>query len=204
MPAGEGAYYEPDSRIVCIRRSSVYSKCYIHIFVTDCSTTMDLQDILAIRKWASLESTVCGIDTSAFEGRSLYRVSSTLFLSLSKVRIDHASAAVGPYVTGVLWAPDRSAARRAMDLAIEEDLGIQASPPTEMLPPHSSSEYVEILAGLKKMGAKVCQETASYRIAIDGIFVHRSIETERYTFYFRSPKDDRYEQPFAILCKLPT
>lgn len=181
------------------------SKCYIHISVTDCQTTMDLQDILAIEKWASLESTICGIDAHAFEGRSLYRVGSTLFLCLSKVRIGGPRVdEVGPFVTGVLWAPDLSAARRAMDLAIEEDLGMQAGPPIEMLPPGSAPEYLEILAGLKKLGAKVCQETASYRIAVDGIFVHRSIETERYKFYFRSHTDERHEQPFAILCKLST
>ena len=44
-------------------------------------------------------------------------------------------------------------------------------------------------------------ESAIYRTAKDGKFVHRKIETKEFIYYFRSPKNDMSEKPFAILYK---
>ncbi|WP_139260451.1 hypothetical protein [Duganella sacchari] len=70
------------------------------------------------------------------------------------------------------------------------------------LPGTAHPEYGSIFSELKQVSPKVCQESASYRIAIDGKFVHRTIERENCIFYFRGAAHDDEEPPYAVLYKL--
>jgi len=87
-------------------------------------------------------------------------------------------------------------------LAIECDGGRRAEPPGDFLPPGSRAAYGEIVAALQSTKASPCHERAEYRIAVDGKFVHRVIETDAYTYYFRHLRDDQHEPPYAILVRL--
>lgn len=46
-------------------------------------------------------------------------------------------------------------------------------------------------------------ESATYRVAKDGAFVHRNISAAPYTFFFRSRKDDDDDRCYAIEYRLP-
>ena len=163
---------------------------------------MDFVDILSIKKWTPMAEVVGVRDDSAFLGKALYKIQNCQYLQLSQFKgPNFFKDDTAPYVTGVYLISDDGAARRLTALAIEEDSGGSLVLPREVLPESSVAEYGSILMGLKRMKA-VCQETAAYRIAIDGKFVHRTIETDRYVFYFRGNADDDLERPYAVLCKL--
>ncbi|MBN6207493.1 hypothetical protein JYK21_13545 [Ralstonia pickettii] len=165
--------------------------------------SMEIERLITLEKGASLADVVGHIDPMAFLGKSLYRVGEGVYLQASQFKdlaLTHNPNA--PFVTGVLFTPDDGAARRISVLAIEEDQGAPLMAPPGVLPEGSACSYAAILAALKRAEPKVCLETASYRIATDGKFVHRTIETELYTFYFRASKHSDLEQPYALLYKL--
>lgn len=163
----------------------------------------DLEKILSLVKWTPLRNVVGAVDPSAFIDRCLYKLGDGLYLNVTSIKPgapkDDPSA---PYVVGVYCAPDDGAAKRAIVLMIEEDHGAVLNAPSAFLPPGASARYGSIRIALKKMAPKVFLETAGYRIAKDGAFVHRMIETERFAFFFRQPKYDDHEPPYAILRKL--
>lgn len=164
---------------------------------------MKIENLLSLKKWTPLSKVVNKCSAENYIGKSLYRIDENLYLSLTQFRLDGVEdGSVGPYVVGIICAPDDGAAKRTTMLAIEDDAGRNCDCPIELLPPNSQPAYGEILQGLRRMRPKVCQEAASYRIASDGKFVHRTIETERFTYYFRSANDDPSESPYAILYKL--
>lgn len=163
---------------------------------------MNLDDLLALKKGTPLETAVECVDPSAFLGKSLYRLGDGIYFYLSPFRSGNLGVdPAAPFLTGVFCMPDDGAAKRVTALEIEADHGTLLYPPKSFLPVESAPEYGAILTGLKKMKPKVCQETASYRIASDGLFVHRTIETERFTYYFRHADHDNHEPPYAILYK---
>jgi hypothetical protein len=161
---------------------------------------MGLDSLMSLKKLTPLSDAVGKIDTAAFLGKSLYRIDSGIYLYLTKFGGGGANTE-GPFLSGIFCAPDDRAMLRAAAMNIEEDSGSLLSPPAEFLPAKVPPEYGAILTWLKNMRPNVCQESASYRIADDGLFVHRTIETERFTFYFRSANDDDHEPPYAILYK---
>lgn len=164
---------------------------------------MKLQNLLTTKKWTSLVDVLGGIREESFVGASLYRVDDSIYLFLSKFKLENSKEeSVGPFVSGILFAPDDGAAKRVSMSMIEEDLGRHLLPPALLYLRASEFRYSDILSNLKGTHPKVCQESASYRIATDGQFIHRKIETESYTYYFRSMLDDPNEPPYAILKKL--
>jgi hypothetical protein len=107
-----------------------------------------------------------------------------------------------PFAIGVLCVPDAGAARRVSALAIEEDSGAPLALPADFLPEGATPQYGAILAGLRRMQCRACLESATYRIATDGRFIHRTIETERNKYFFRTAAHDEQEPPYAVLYKL--
>ena len=108
----------------------------------------------------------------------------------------------GPFVSALLWACDCTAALRAIEMKIEADVGVQRSPPDEVLPCAGMLRYNDILIGLRTIGAKGISESAAYRIASDGRFVHRTIDSNVATYHFRTRDDDRSESPYAVMWKM--
>lgn len=165
-------------------------------------TIMEIEELVAIKKWARLVDVVAYVDPKSFLGKSLYRLVDGIYLQVSPFKDkEFVHSPDAPFVTGVFFIPDDGAARRVSALAIEEDQGAPLTVPSCVLPDNATAEYGNVLAALRRMRPRVCQETAAYRIAKDGKFVHRTIETERYTFYFRGPEHDDKEQPYAVLFK---
>jgi hypothetical protein len=106
-----------------------------------------------------------------------------------------------PFATMAVWAESPGAARRALHNEIEADAPtLGKSPPAELLPRGSHGAYGEIVAAAKRAG-KSALEFAEYRIATDGAFVHRVVQCDRVSYYFRSHKDDATECPYAIALK---
>ena len=161
---------------------------------------MKITDSLLIKKLTPLATAVEHIDPAAYLGRSLYRLGDGIYICLTKLGMPGA-ASEGPFLSGVFCVPDDGAIMRATALDIEGDIGLTLTPPTGFLPSDLVLEYGRILNWLKSMRPNVCQETASYRISSDGLFVHRTVETEKYPFYFRRAEDNERERPYAILHK---
>jgi hypothetical protein len=163
---------------------------------------MKIDDVISVQKFTPLSKAVERIDSTAYLGKSLYCLGGGIYFYLTRFRIGKfEDNSDGPFLSGVFWAPDDGAVKRVTDLNIEEDSGAILRPPAVFLPTDVIPEYASILNWVKKMEPKVCQESASYRIAANGLFVHRTIETEKYTFYFRGANDDDHEPPYAILYK---
>lgn len=164
---------------------------------------MKIEALISLRKYVRLIDLVIPIDPAAFLGKSLYRLDDGIYLQTSRFKSkDLLETPDAPFITGILFAPDDGSAQRITQFSIEDDAGALLSVPDGVFPGKARPEYGSILSQLRHMNPKVCQESASYRIAIDGKFVHRTIETEGYTFYFRGAAHDNEEPPYAVLYKL--
>lgn len=161
---------------------------------------MKFNYLASLEKFTPLRSVVGDVDLSAFLGKVLYRVGGGMYIYLTNF-VGGKSIDEGPFLFGIFCAPDDSALMRATAMKVEGDLGAFLTPPPGFLPDDLPKVYGAILNWIKEMRPNVCQESASYRIASDGIFVHRTIETEKYTFYFRGENHDDHEPPYAILYK---
>src|SRR5262245_33437947 len=89
-----------------------------------------------------------------------------------------------PYITLLIWAQSPVAALRATDMQIERDDGsVNFQPPSELLLSPDSVTYGSIVRHARREGASV-MEHASYRIAQDGAFIHRTISVgSEFEFY---------------------
>lgn len=161
-----------------------------------------IEKVLLMPKFSPLAMVVSAISDQAFIGKSLYRVGEKVFLCLSKYkgkaleRDGHA-----PYIAGVLWAADLSSALRVVNFDIERDAGVEGEVPEVFLPGEYMMAYEDVVEFLNMAESGGCLESATYRIATDGAFVYRSIESVGYAFYFRKPNGDR-DMPFAVMKKL--
>jgi hypothetical protein len=99
--------------------------------------------------------------------------------------------------SAVMWAPNVSAARRALFLELEGDEGSEGMPPPEMMVSQDALSYAAILKAAHSMGLEVL-ESAQYRVATDGRFVQRVIRCSPWVYYFRARTGGR-ERPFAAL-----
>jgi hypothetical protein len=103
------------------------------------------------------------------------------------------------FVSMVLWAETEGAARRALLGEVEADLrdGTRR-PPGELLPAGAAGMYGDIRAALRAEKQEM-REFAEYRIATDGVFLHRVIQSESTLYYFRNDESDETERPFAVV-----
>jgi len=104
-----------------------------------------------------------------------------------------------PYVTMVAWAESDGAILRVLDANLEADVeqAVAEVPPPELLPEPGALDYRAILSSLKRKGEPV-MESGQYRIATDGIFLHKVLRANRAAYYFRSAEELPDEKPFAI------
>lgn len=166
---------------------------------------MEPQDLVRLPRGTLLSEVVQQPSADAFLSSSIYRVGAGMYLNISPFRPGSLEKdPSGPFVTGIVLAAGDGAARRALLMDIESDEGETMSVLADFLPSSgvASVTYGEILRGLKNDKPRACQEKAAYRIASDGRFIHRMIETERFSFFFRSPEHDDSEAPYAIIRKL--
>jgi hypothetical protein len=168
--------------------------------------SMELKDLIHIPRGTLFSEVVQEPCVNAFLMPSGYKIEDGLYLSISSFRPGTLEEdPSGPFIYGIVLAASDGAIRRAFLMDIESDGGEKLiNVPTEFLPSGGAvaATYGEILRGLKNDKPKTCFETASYRIATDGRFIHREIETERFTFFFRNPEHDDSEAPYAIIRKL--
>lgn len=108
----------------------------------------------------------------------------------------------GPFLSALVWACGDGAVLRAVRQELEKDDGRVLTPPRELLPSDNVAGYGAILAGLRSNGAVGIIECASYRIATDGLFLHRTIMSNIADYHFRSREDRSDEVPYAIVWKL--
>ena len=166
---------------------------------------MEPQDLVRLPRGTRLSEVVEQPCTDAFLAPSIYRMDAEIYLRLSLFRPGSLEKdPSGPFVNGIVLAANDGAVRRALLMDIESDDGEAISIPADFLPSScvTVTIYGEILRCLKDEKPKFCQETAEYRIATDGRFIHRMIETERFLFLFRSPEHDDSEVPYAVIRKL--
>ncbi len=128
------------------------------------------------------------------------QVDSNTFLLLTKYGAD-LSVLPEPVVHSVAWAASVGALRRVVKMEIESDEGIITNPPSSFFF-GTSPAYGETQAECKARWPSCTLETASYRIATDGKFICRTIETPATSFHFRSLSHDNNERPFVIKRKL--
>jgi hypothetical protein len=111
------------------------------------------------------------------------------------------------FVAALLWAPHEGAARRVTLLSVEADdplsrPAVEPPPPREMLLCSECDTYGAIVSHLEAAHSAFT-ETATYRIASDGAFVHRTLNALSLTFFFRSRKESDDERCYAIQYRLP-
>ncbi|WP_041448297.1 hypothetical protein [Anaeromyxobacter sp. Fw109-5] len=111
------------------------------------------------------------------------------------VRSKSAQVAGARLASALMWAPDVSAARRALFLEVEGDEGREGLPPSEMMLSPDAVSYSAILKAARSKRGDVL-ESAQYRVATDGRFVQRVIRCSPWVYYFRSRTGGR-ERPFA-------
>ena len=168
-------------------------------------SVMELGNLFCLPRGTRLSEVVKQPDADAFLAPSICRMGTGVYLRLSSFRpgsLEKDSS--GPFVNGIVLAAGDGSVRRALLMDIESDDGETINVPADFLlfDGVEATTYGEILRGLKNEKPKVCQETAAYRIASDGRFIHRMIETERFLFLFRSPEHDNSEAPYVVICKL--
>lgn len=99
------------------------------------------------------------------------------------------------------WACSEPAFRRAYFRDIENDDMEKCPPPAQLLPPGAGVNYSSIRSSLRSLDPDHFAEHASYRVMSDGAFIHKSLESLRAIYYFRSPKIIESEMPYAILLR---
>lgn len=164
---------------------------------------MELRSLIDIPWGTPLSKIIKVPNSDLFLSSSAYRIDHEIYLGLSPFRPGSLEKdPSGPFATGVVWAVSDGALRRALLMEIEADDGATASAPEDLLPENGATTYSTILKGLRNAKPRVCQEKAAYRIASDGLFVHRIIETEQFSFFFRKVEHDDSDLPYVIVRKL--
>jgi hypothetical protein len=161
---------------------------------------IDWNELVSLEEWISISR----LDISFEElDESLLKISMNKYFVTSPFRGNCLEEMEGgPFLTALLWACSDGAALRAYNMMIERDDMVTAMPPPILLPAEDANTYSAILICLKKKNLKSVIESATYRIISDGSFVHRSIECDLASYYFRSSEHDDQEEPYAILWKL--
>lgn len=156
-----------------------------------------------ISDWGFLSRMKSGTSIEALGGAELiagdaYKISNSKYCLAD---VPHGTVGAAQLYS-LFWASSDGAFRRAYFREIEKDDFFIGDPPIQLLPLAGSKTYDKILSGLKNNGARGIVEYASYRLATDGIFVHRAIECEFACYYFRSSSSALLELPYAILWKM--
>jgi hypothetical protein len=157
---------------------------------------MEWSELIKIPKWTSIHK--LGLDLTKIED-DFYKLSENQYcLSAPYDSMSLEEAPGGPFITSFLWACSEGAAKRVYLNEIESDDKVNVSPPHEILPSPEKKTYKEILNGLKELRCKSVMEHAGYRIVSDGAFIHRVIESEIASYFFRKSEHDSSEVPYAI------
>jgi hypothetical protein len=157
--------------------------------------------LTSLRRWTPLRQVTK--TTPVKLGDDLFKIDTGKYLVCVPYKRDLTEGGGERFITSVLWARTDGAARRAALLQIEADQVIEGGPPPDLLLPGRPVSYGDIIRELKKDQTGEFGETASYRVATDGAFVHRSIVTESTSFHFRNPEHDDSEPCYAIEFRLP-
>ena len=164
---------------------------------------MDFREIVLLPKWTPFSRVVKSVSSDRLLGQCLYRLEKDIYLCSSIFKGPTLETSPPEtFLTGVLWAVDEGAARRAVLYDIEADCGFQTEAPRDFLPEGALPIYRDILESLQQRDHKIYPEIAVYRAATDGRLVHRMIETKREAFYFRSADRSDLESPYAVVRKL--
>jgi hypothetical protein len=159
-----------------------------------------LREALSYKQGTPMSSIVATHDAGAFYSPKVYRFAPGIYMTFSD-RMPR-TAELNPdglCLVSMLIAPDDSAVRRVTTKHdIEGDAGLILEPPEALLPKGATPSYGAILRGLEIKNGKGSLEAAVYRIASDGLFVFRKIETPDYVYFFRGREDSNGEVPFAI------
>ncbi|MFC3680297.1 hypothetical protein [Bacterioplanoides pacificum] len=137
-----------------------------------------------------LSDVVDSICDSHILSSKLYKYSDDIYLITSSKNI----------VRSFLWADSDEAARRAVEMNIEAYSGPVNNNPVGIIQGLDDYSYEGISDWLKHQGENY-QESAAYRIAVDGSFIHKKIETEKYSFLFLGEKVDPSDKVYAIVFK---
>jgi hypothetical protein len=125
----------------------------------------------------------------------LAEIEPTLFATLEDVEDDSLTQ---PIILGLLWATSKGAALRAFNSLIEADDGSAVQLPGYIFPAADVITYGALVSYLRSSDA-TCLESASYRVMLDGAFIHKSIQSRGCTFFFRGQSIDEQETPYAVL-----
>ncbi|WP_137936090.1 hypothetical protein [Chitinivorax sp. B] len=165
---------------------------------------MDIQDVFAIKRWTPISDLTSSGNSFDKLGNSLYIAGENIYILVSPYKEGClVSNPQAPFIAGILWACEPGAALRAITMEIEEDKGSVVPIPISFLPNSCLPTYGAIRDTLMEIMPNGCIEAGSYRIASDGAFVHRKLDSREYTFFFRNPKGGESEEPYAALYKLP-
>jgi hypothetical protein len=162
----------------------------------------DLKNIPAWTPLTSLEHSTRHL------GGILFGLSTTQYLICppSNERFEQ-QAGIPGFVAALLWAEYEGAARRAILMDLEADKPesrpLPELPPVELLLAGAGDTYGRIVDELRTGRHGRFLESATFRVASDGAFIHRNIAAAPFTFFFRGRKDDDHDRCYAIEYRLP-
>lgn len=160
------------------------------------------KNIIHVKKWTPLKLIVNKIKDDKFLTRFYYEISNGVYFQASPFKgNDYQNSMDSPYVTAVLFCGSKKPAERIIQFDIENDDDSFLEMKDFFNDSGIGNGYTDILNFLKRENASFINESASYRVAQDGAFLFKAIETEKYKFYFRSIIDMDDEKPFGFLYK---
>ncbi|MBB3827336.1 hypothetical protein [Xanthomonas arboricola] len=163
---------------------------------------LDCRQLVSAKKWSPLSDFV-KYNAKCRIGSVLYKASDFVYFFVSKrAGVDLGITSSGDLVASVGICGGEGAARRAFNRQVELDDGTFLNVGELGIGLGEGSTYADIINFAQENGCKVVQETAAYRIATDGAFIHKMIETENWIFYFRSMECCDDELPYAFLGKM--
>jgi hypothetical protein len=164
-----------------------------------------VEKLKCIPRWTPLQVADAQYSPDKLIAPNIYKVADGIYLSASPYSdAAFSKAPKGPFAVGILLAETDGAALRALTMAIERDEHLCSSPiSVKPLLGSDLQTFEQIQSWLRACNASPPMESAVYRIASDGAFVCRKLETAQFCFFFRSNLDDSKEPPFAVLGRLP-
>jgi hypothetical protein len=126
---------------------------------------------------------------------NLYQVGGAFVFTVG--RYGDFSLAGEPIISMVIWAPSQGSVLRAFEMNIEADDGKEGVIPLDMRLADNAITFESIRSAGKFQGFDF-MESASYRVLVDGAFIHRQLQSKTYRAYFRSRHNRLKEKPYAI------
>lgn len=163
----------------------------------------DINYLRGIKKYTPLDVVVESVNKDFFVDKHYYRVSDGIFFQVSNfLQGSYVEAKGAPFVVAVLVCINDSCALRIISMLKKID-GCSVVELDDFFDLEKMDlKYGSILNFFRSANDDFAFESASYRVMVDGEFIYKSIDTNKYKFFFKSESVCLDEPAFGFLLKL--